>query len=193
MARTREFDPDEALDKAMRLFWRKGYAETSVRDLVDFTGVAHAGLYSAFGDKRSLYTRALEKYRSSVTCPLFEILEAPEAGLAEIEAFFAFVGTAVRDGRFANGCFLANAGVEFAETPGPERDAFLNLVKQMTRAFETALRRARERGEIGRDIDTKAVAAGFVATFNGLSVLARAGAPMVLIERAVAAALDQLR
>ena len=58
MPRVREFDPDVALEKAIQLFWHKGYAETSMRDLVAHTGVAHAGLYSAFGSKRKSVTPA---------------------------------------------------------------------------------------------------------------------------------------
>lgn len=62
MTRTREFDVNETLDRAMHLFWKKGYVETSVRDLVEYTGVAHAGLYSAFGDKEGLFKAAVRKY-----------------------------------------------------------------------------------------------------------------------------------
>ncbi len=193
MARPREFNADEALEKAFELFWRKGYAETSMRDLSEFTGVAHAGLYSAFGDKRSLYAKVLEKYRDSLECSVYLPLEAAGAGLVEIEAFFASVAAEARDGGLANGCFLANTGIAFAHIPGAESELFVKHVERMSRAFETALRQAQGRGEIASVIDAKVIAAAFVTTFNGLAVLARAGAPLISIERSIAAALAQLR
>jgi TetR/AcrR family transcriptional repressor of nem operon len=62
MARPREFDEDAVLDAAVQCFWKQGYETTSVRDLVAQTGIAAASLYNAFGDKRSLYGRALDHY-----------------------------------------------------------------------------------------------------------------------------------
>lgn len=64
LTRIREFDVNDTMDKAMHLFWQKGYVETSVRDLVKYTGVAHAGLYSAFGDKKVSLKLLLETIAS---------------------------------------------------------------------------------------------------------------------------------
>ena len=63
MPRTKEFDPEVALERAMELFWRRGYATTSVADLVAHLGVARASLYSTFGTKHDLYVAALERYK----------------------------------------------------------------------------------------------------------------------------------
>ena len=62
MARTREFDPENALDSAMALFWRQGFAGTSVAQLVDETGVNRHSLYETFGDKQALYLQALKRF-----------------------------------------------------------------------------------------------------------------------------------
>ena len=86
MARQREFDPDEALDKAMLLFWRKGYDETSVRDPVEFAAVAQAGLYGAFGDKHRLYEAALDRFFQTVPAPLPAELAAPGGGPFKADA-----------------------------------------------------------------------------------------------------------
>ena len=78
MARVREFDPKEALAKALDLFWRKGYAETTMRDVVAYTGVAHAGLYSAFGSK--------QPEESSQPQPAIKpAAKAPELNLPDVE------------------------------------------------------------------------------------------------------------
>ena len=67
MARPKEFDPEDALDKAMQQFWAKGYHDTSIRDLVDRTGVNYYGLYAAFENKRGLFLAALDRYRDTIT------------------------------------------------------------------------------------------------------------------------------
>jgi TetR/AcrR family transcriptional repressor of nem operon len=64
MARTKDFDEDDVLEKAVELFWRKGYNATSMQDLVDGLGISRSSLYDTFGDKHTLYIRALEKYKA---------------------------------------------------------------------------------------------------------------------------------
>jgi TetR/AcrR family transcriptional repressor of nem operon len=65
MARTREFDTEAAVERAMRVFWCKGYEATSISDLVEATGVQRGSLYAAFGSKQGLYHAALDRYGSS--------------------------------------------------------------------------------------------------------------------------------
>ena len=74
MARPKEFEPQEALDKAMRQFWAKGYHDTSIRDLTARTGVNQYGLYGVFGNKLGLYLSALDRYRDTVTAEALEML-----------------------------------------------------------------------------------------------------------------------
>lgn len=192
MARVREFNPDEALDKAMRLFWRKGYAETSVRDLVEHTGVAHAGLYAAFGGKRELYRAALNHYDATFGNFLIGPLERPDAGRAEIERFFATILDAIRKKRFADGCFMCNTAVEF----GNEGDDLVSKsranVERMAAGFRNALKHARERGEVRADLDRAATASFLTSAFHGIAVLARAKAPTKRIEESVRMALQAL-
>ncbi|MFE2185198.1 helix-turn-helix domain-containing protein [Streptomyces sp. NPDC059455] len=69
MARRKEFDPEVALDAAMRLFWRNGYEGTSTSDLVDELGIARASLYGTFGSKRGLYLAALDRFLSGGSGP----------------------------------------------------------------------------------------------------------------------------
>ena len=88
MARPKEFDIDQVLDRATELFWTKGYEETSMRDLEEGLGVGRQSLYSTFGDKRDLFLAALDRY-SSLQQERIEPLLAPDAGLAAIRAYFA--------------------------------------------------------------------------------------------------------
>ncbi len=192
MPRRREFDEDEALEKAMHLFWRKGYADTSVRDLVAHTGVAHAGLYKAFGDKDHLFEAAVRKYAVEQQRAMYEPLEAEHAGRAEIEAFFNTVIAIVKKGGFEHGCFVANTAVAFGSDPGPVGEMVRGNLRRQVAAFRNALRGAKRRGEIGTHVDEKKVGAGLATTFYGMSAIARAGATPTLIEQAAKSALKQI-
>jgi TetR/AcrR family transcriptional repressor of nem operon len=192
VARVREFNPRVALDKAMRLFWRKGYAETSVRDLVEHTGVAHAGLYAAFGGKRELYRAALEHYDATFGNFLIGPLERPDASRPEIEAFFATILDAVKKKRFVDGCFMCNTAVEF----GNESDDIVlkskDNVERMTAGFRNALKQAHVRGQVRADLEPAATASFLTSVFHGIAVLARAKAPTRRIEESVHMALRVL-
>ncbi len=65
MARTKDFDEQEVLKKAVCLFWNKGYNATSMQDLVDQLGISRSSLYDTYGDKHTLYLKALEEYQQT--------------------------------------------------------------------------------------------------------------------------------
>src|ERR1700747_2040175 len=78
MAGVRQFDPDEVLDRAMALFWERGYAATSIQDLVAKTGINRASLYNTFGDKKRLFLAVLDHYAKKVAAPLMAELSDPD-------------------------------------------------------------------------------------------------------------------
>src|SRR5215831_3253346 len=88
MPRPKAFDPDEALQKAMQVFWERGYAATSVEDLVQRMGINRFSLYSTFGGKHQLFVAALERYRETIVADLVGALEQSAAGRAAIRHFF---------------------------------------------------------------------------------------------------------
>jgi TetR/AcrR family transcriptional regulator, transcriptional repressor for nem operon len=192
VARVREFNAEEALDKAMRLFWRKGYAETSVRDLVEHTGVAHAGLYAAFGGKRELYRAALDHYDATFGNFLIGPLERPDAGRPDVEAFFATILDAVKNKRFVDGCFMCNTAVEFGNEGDDIVSKSRDNVERMTAGFRNALKQARLCGQVRADLEPAATASFLTSAFHGIAVLARAKAPIKRIEESVRMALRVL-
>ncbi len=77
MARTKEFDPDAALQSALELFWRRGYEATSVADLVEHLGIGRASIYATFGNKHELYLKALDRYAEGRDAVLLAELSQP--------------------------------------------------------------------------------------------------------------------
>lgn len=173
MARHREFDPEVALEEAMRLFWQKGYHETSVRDLVASTGVSHAGLYGTFGNKEEVFSAALRRYQEEVMGRLMAELMAPDASLPQVVGHFETLFKLGRDPRFSNGCMICNAAADGAEG-APEAAALMaKHLETLSGAFRAALSRAKDRGEVRADLDPAAAADVLTSTQMAMALMLR--------------------
>ena len=192
MARQKEFDPDEALDRAMHLFWEQGYGNTSMRDLVKATGVAPAGLYSEFGSKEGLYKRASQRYRDEYFGRLIAELLSETAGIEEIRIVFERLHQRIQTFRRGVGCFWVNGAVEFTGRRPEMVSLFQWNAKRMDREFQRALRNSADRGDWDSDLPIPIAAAELVGIFNGILVLARGEADKDLIDRSVDGALRLL-
>src|SRR5262245_6778969 len=106
MARPKEFDVDDALDRALGTFWRKGYEATSVHDLVAAMGIQRASLYGTFGDKRELYLRALRSYQARSLDAMATALARGRSPKAAVRRFVLGVAAQAggRQGRFGCMC-----------------------------------------------------------------------------------------
>ncbi|WP_433697177.1 TetR/AcrR family transcriptional regulator [Nocardiopsis sp. CA-288880] len=189
MARTREFDTEAAVGRAMELFWTRGYEATSVRDLTQHLGVGQGSLYAAFGDKHGLYRAALEHYRSTLAAAALRSLEEGADVRSAVRGLLAErVRIAVEhDGR---GCLMVNAACERL----PEEPSVRRIVRDVQDASREALAEvlaaAAERGEISARHDPHTLAAFLITFLNGLLVSAKvtpdAGALEPLVEVALA-------
>ncbi len=191
MPRTKEFRPEEALDAAMQLFWRKGYGATSMRDLLDGMGIGRGSFYDTFGDKHALFLAALDRFERARTSWMDETLEG--SGLDGIEEIFrrsieGLVGFEPR-----RGCLLANTAVELAPHDPEVAARISRYVQRTEEAFTGALVRAQGAREIPADSDPKALARFLVSNLHGLRVLARAGSDRQTLEDAARFALEALR
>jgi TetR/AcrR family transcriptional repressor of nem operon len=115
MARPREFDREEALDRAIRVFWANGYAATSTDDLRTAMGIGQQSLYNAFRDKRALYLEALERYQRTSIAGHLRRLNAAATPIAGIEALLAGL-ISEDDAVRALGCMGVGAVCEFGST-----------------------------------------------------------------------------
>ncbi|HVN03700.1 MAG TPA: helix-turn-helix domain-containing protein [Bryobacteraceae bacterium] len=169
MARTREFDGDEALQAASRVFWEKGYEATSVQDLVDATGVNRASLYQTFGNKRALFQKALDRFACDQNVQ--QTAAGAPAGMARIRAALRLAGEqAAADVR---GCMIVNAIVERAA-----QDEKMQAVGRSTRLhleqfFARELAEAERHGEIPPGRDRRALARFLANALFGLRVTAK--------------------
>ena len=114
MPRPKAFDPDAALQKAMQVFWERGYEATSVEHLVQHMGINRFSLYSTFGGKHQLFVAALERYRDTIVADLVGELEQSAAGLAAIRRFFMRLVDFFASSTGWHGCLMTNTVVELA-------------------------------------------------------------------------------
>ena len=142
MARPREFDEVTVLEAAMNCFWAQGFEATSVRDLAEQMGITGASLYNAFGDKRSLYRRALAHYlETSVRDRVSRLEQLPP--FPAIRAFFDEVIERSMTDKQRRGCMLVNAALELA----PYDAEFQKVVSQEMVFIETFFRRCIAAGQ----------------------------------------------
>jgi TetR/AcrR family transcriptional repressor of nem operon len=189
--RPRTFDLDQALDRALEVFWCRGYEATSVRDLTEALGVGQGSLYAAFGSKDALYRSALERYVDRQGAQLLAALETEEELRPVLRR--ALIGLAEADladpGR--RGCLLVNAATERAadEATGRQVAAALSAVET---ALRSALRRAQLRGEIKPEKDPAQIARLLTTFIQGLRVMGKARASRAFVTDAIEGALGAL-
>lgn len=189
MARPREFDTDKALDRAMGVFWAKGYEGASLQDLLDAMKIARGSLYKAFTDKRSIYLAALDRYDRTEIEKGIANLRNPEAGdgLARIRAMLE----SAKNDAARRGCFMCNAAIDQARF-NPKVEA---KVKTMMRRLEDAIGVALKESRKGARWSAKrrtATASFILNTYMGLRVLARSGYPPKDLQAIIDAALKEL-
>ncbi len=174
MARPKEFDRDQALHKAMEVFWSRGYEAASIRDLVEHMGINRQSLYDTFGDKHALYLQALDRYQEVETRKVFELLErTPSVKKALRQLFGAVVKGAPCKGP-RRGCFMGNAMSELAGRCEATAARTSRNTAALEGAFFRALSRAKKEGELKSVSDPRAVARFLCSSLQGLMLMAKA-------------------
>jgi TetR/AcrR family transcriptional repressor of nem operon len=176
MARTKEFDPDEALDRALDLFWRQGYGATSIADLVTHLGISRASLYDTFGSKHALYLRALDRYVDARDPGIVAELAQPGPVVPAIRALVERFASEAGGAAGSRGCLVANAACERV----PEDAATARRVEgswgTLEVALTSALTRARAGGELAGECDPRELARFLVVVLVGMRVIGRSDA-----------------
>jgi TetR/AcrR family transcriptional repressor of nem operon len=187
--RPRLFDDDAAVDAAMDVFWRKGYASTTPQELASACNMAKGSLYNAFKSKANLFALTLTRYNDrkieALTTALAAPAPAPECLLAATSSL-AGVGT------HRNGCFATNSAVELAGVEGEMAAVPERLFTQIEHAFAECILRGQRSGDIADDHDPTRCAAVLLATVIGVSVLARSGRDPQLLTGLLADAVSAL-
>jgi AcrR family transcriptional regulator len=173
--RPREFDVDEALDRAMLVFWNKGYEGASLSDLTEALGVARPSLYAAFGNKEQLFREALDRYDEGTAGFLRGSMRAPTArGVAE--GLLRGAADFHSDRTNPPGCLMVHGALVGSDASDPLRRETRDRRDRLREAIRERLERAREEGDLPADSDPAALARYLVAVMRGMAVEAVGGA-----------------
>jgi AcrR family transcriptional regulator len=172
--RPREFDVEQALDRAMELFWRKGYEGTSLSDLTETLGVTRPSLYAAFGNKEALFRAVLKRYEAKVVTYRPKALSAPTAQEVARELL---VGAAnvFGDKRNPAGCLGIQGALASGEKADPIRRELIANRAVGEAAVRQRLKRAKAEGDLPPDANPAALARYLSAVVYGMAVLAAGG------------------
>jgi len=190
--RPRQFDPDAVLDAAMAVFWKNGYAGTALAELEAATKLGRQSLYGAFGDKRALFARVVERYFDVVLRPyIIDVLDAPGSPRANVERVIRAWESAAAAPEF-NGCLVGNSSSEMGLHDPEMAELLRRKLELLEAAFHRALTRAQRAGEINAGADVRALARSFVVTAQGLSIVCRVNRERAFVRAVARDALARL-
>jgi TetR/AcrR family transcriptional repressor of nem operon len=169
----KQFDPDDALEKAMQLFWAKGYAATGLNELLEVMGIGRKSLYDTFGNKRALYIKALDRYSQTVVRDLIRALNDPgRPALENVRTVLCDFAVACADPA-SPGCLL---GVGMAQVPAGDTemaDVLRKHLQRVERAYRDVFAKAQAEGDLKPGTNTRNLARLFMSTHQGLALIGR--------------------
>ena len=171
--RPRAFNAEKALDRAMLVFWRKGYLGTSLSDLTDAMGIERPSLYAAFGNKKSLFRKALDRYFKGPSAYLHDALQEPTAR-AVVERLFQAVVDLLSDPQTPTTCLWVHSTLSCGDDP--LREEFAAQRAAGIAGLRKRFKRSIAEGDLPTDTDADALAHYVQAVNFGLTVQASTGA-----------------
>lgn len=189
MSRAREFNEDVAVQRAMRLFWRKGYEAATLPDLIKVMRLSHGSFYHAFKTKRSVLVRALHLYMNSGMDGMLTPLGTDNAGRAEIEKTFANLVDYTSGPKGRQGCLVGNTMTDLAMRDPELRETLLLARARTEDALTSAVERGQADGTITSSLGSRALGRFLLNTISGLMVSCKTDPGRPVLEDIANAAL----
>ena len=170
MAGVKQFNQEQILDKAMEVFWQKGYEGTSVQDLTKATGLGRGSLYGAFGDKEQLFIRVLDRYADRFQAEIVEQLDNPDPYQA-LEGMFEVMIKRMSNPSYPRGCLNTNTSVGMSGKSEMIERKIAERLGGLESVIYEVLRKAQTEDKLSSEQDIRALARFLVAVFQGMAVL----------------------
>lgn len=193
MGRNKDFDEEELLEKAVNVFWKKGYNATSAQDLVDALGINRSSLYNTYTDKKTLFTKSLKHYQQKQTNAMIAMLakaENPKKALKQI--FSGLIDESTEDSTL-KGCFMVNTAVELAGVDEEVGDIVNKNNKSVEDALTRLIEKGQQEGRFTKKTDARAFARFIFGNITAIKVAARTGTPKKTLEDIAEVALAALK
>ena len=184
------FDREEALERALELFWERGYEGATLEELLGVMGnINPPSFYHAFGSKEALFREVVDLYVAKVGCPNIRALEESPTAREGVDALLRLtVKSLTRPGK-PHGCMLVRGAINTAPANKGAQDCLLAIRQRAPRVIKARLDRAVSEGELPRDLDTSGMAAFYATVAHGLGLRAGDGASQAALMAAVEGAM----
>jgi AcrR family transcriptional regulator len=187
--RPRTFDLDTAIDRALKVFWRKGYEGASLPALTKAMGINRPSLYAAFGNKEALFRKAIDRYVDATACHVQEALARPNARSAIERLLHASVDL-ITNPRNPRGCFLVQSALACGEAADPLRKEMARRRAASEALLRARLEQAVADGDLPADVSTSDLARYYMTVLHGMAVQAAGGADRDALRRVADLALQ---
>ncbi|MBR0899434.1 TetR/AcrR family transcriptional regulator [Bradyrhizobium tropiciagri] len=189
--RPRSFDEEAAVERAMGVFWSRGYHATALPDLLRATKLSRGSLYAAFGDKHSLFLRALDRYIDDAVTRLNVELDPRKEPVDGLRAYLAGYVDRTSGAHGRRGCLVIATAMELAGRDADVNRRIANFFKVMEARVADALSRAKAAGKLADGVDPANAARILVCFVEGLRVISKTAAAGVITHAAADALLDR--
>lgn len=175
MARPKAFQEEEVLDRAVDLFWQRGFHSTSIAQLVEHLGINRASLYDTFGGKEALFHKAFTKYREKNIALVRSLLQGSDSVKQAFEVLFhtALDEVPLNQEEAPRGCMMVNSAAELL----PEDDWMQKILAQNRKEVETlfadSIQVGQEKGEINQDLDPTATGSFLFTLYSGIKIMTK--------------------
>jgi TetR/AcrR family transcriptional regulator, transcriptional repressor for nem operon len=169
VSRPKTFSENDALEKALDVFWQRGYQGVGLTELLAEMGIARQSLYDTFGNKRQLFIKTIEHYRNTRLASALALLErdgSPTQNVKDVVRFFEHLALDKR----ARGCLVANSLVEVGSLDPEIRELLAQTLGLLENGIAKALRRARRVGELPAGRSPRAIARALTNALIGMAV-----------------------
>ncbi len=187
MARPREFDEQQALARAMEVFWKKGYQNTSLDDLLDAMGIQRGSFYNTFGSKKETYLRAIDRYHEFMFNggPYTQAVQL-EPGLGALATLCDDYIDSVTGDAEPRGCFFAHVSKEHRGDDPAIQQAIVAGIERMRGIVQRSIEAAQRDGDLSAELSPPDMALLFMSVAWGIHVMAEAGIPKADLKKAAA-------
>ncbi|TAJ08421.1 MAG: TetR/AcrR family transcriptional regulator [Nitrospirae bacterium] len=192
MARPKEFDPDQALDRATEVFWRRGYEATSIEDLTTAMGINRGSLYDTFGGKQKLFLACMDRYCHGTVASRLSMLNHPGSALETIRTFIQMMLELGLSYPERKGCLIANTVMELGPREQEIGNRTAKAMGDLEETFFKTLTRAKAQGELRSGKDPRSLARFLTTMMQGVIVMLKAGTPADALRDTVRTGLSVL-
>ncbi|MDB5306581.1 MAG: transcriptional regulator [Gemmataceae bacterium] len=182
LGRPRSFDIDEALDRAMEVFWRLGYEGTSIPELTKAMGINRPSLYAAFGNKESLFRKALDRYAAGPAGYVREALDRPTARAVAEQLLAGAIELMTTPGN-PKGCLVVQGALACGEAADSIRQELVSRRAAIVDNLQSRFERAKRDGDLSADVDCADLARYVATVIHGLTVQAAGSASREQLQR----------